>query len=177
MQFEHVELAPELIQAASDAWQNILESCDATLRPELEATFQSPDLQHQLAKFLACSAFAAEQLRREPRTLLELATEGLLQRSLEGGELAAELHEQLVYLQKCVGAVPSAMDAYLVLRGLRTLHLRMREHMRCGLAVARYLQTHPLVESVLHPGLESHPQHALALRQMRGYSGEWQRRL
>jgi cystathionine gamma-lyase len=82
-------------------------------------------------------------------------------------ELAKKLH----FIQYAGGAVPSPFDCYLVLRGLRTLALRMREHMRNGLQVARYLEKHPLVEKVIHPGLPSHPQYELGKRQMKGYSG------
>lgn len=82
-----------------------------------------------------------------------------------------EILARLRFLQNACGAIPSPFDCYLVNRGLKTLHLRMREHMRNGLEVAHYLEKHPLVERVIHPGLKSHPQHELAKRQMRGYSG------
>ena len=59
----------------------------------------------------------------------------------------------------------------MVNRGLKTLHLRMRQHQSSGLAVASHLEQHDMVERVLHPGLASHPQHELAKRQMRGFSG------
>lgn len=65
----------------------------------------------------------------------------------------------------------SPFDCYLVNRGLKTLHVRMKEHMKNGLAVAKYLEQHPLVEQVLHPGLPSHPQHKVALSQTSGFSG------
>ena len=69
------------------------------------------------------------------------------------------------------GGVPSPFDCYLVNRGLKTLHLRMRQHQANGLAVAKHLEQHDMIERVLHPGLASHPQHELAKRQMRGFSG------
>ncbi|MBI2435714.1 MAG: PLP-dependent transferase [Candidatus Hydrogenedentes bacterium] len=81
-----------------------------------------------------------------------------------------ELGERVYYLQNAVGAVPGPWDCFLVLRGIKTLALRMEEHQKNGLAVARWLEDHPQVERVLHPGLESHPQHALAQRQSRGNS-------
>lgn len=83
----------------------------------------------------------------------------------------AQLHEWLTYNQKSVGATPSPFDCWLAHRGLRTLPLRMRQHMANGLTVAKHLAASPLVDRVLHPGLESHPQHQLAKRQQRGYSG------
>ncbi len=81
------------------------------------------------------------------------------------------LHDRLQFLQNAVGGVPSPMDAFLVLRGLKTLHVRMQRHAENALAVARYLEGHPQVEKVTYPGLPSHPQHALAARQMSGFGG------
>jgi cystathionine beta-lyase/cystathionine gamma-synthase len=73
--------------------------------------------------------------------------------------------------QICLGATLSPMDAWLLLRGLRTLALRVRQHNASALALARWLEQHPKIERVFYPGLESHPQHALARAQMRGYGG------
>lgn len=70
-----------------------------------------------------------------------------------------------------MGAVPSPFDCFLVNRGLKTLAVRMQQHMKNGLAVAKYLESHPMVRKVIHPGLKSHPQHELALRQSTGFSG------
>ncbi len=83
----------------------------------------------------------------------------------------AELFERLKFLQNAVGAVPSPMDAFLVLRGVKTLHVRMERHAANALAIARHLEGHPQVERVTYPGLPSHPQHALAKRQMTGFGG------
>jgi cystathionine gamma-lyase len=82
-----------------------------------------------------------------------------------------ELYNRIKFLQNSFGAVPSPFECFLVNRGLKTLHLRMREHMRNGLEVAKYLESHPCVEKVIFPGLPSHPQHKLALRQCSGFSG------
>jgi len=82
-----------------------------------------------------------------------------------------ELAERLRFLQNAIGAVPSPFDCYLLNRGLKTLALRMEAHMKSGLLVARWLEANPRVAKVIHPGLESHPQHELAKRQMRGFSG------
>jgi cystathionine gamma-lyase len=81
------------------------------------------------------------------------------------------LHERLRFLQNAVGGVPGPLDAFLVLRGLKTLHVRMERHAQNALEVARFLEAHPQVEKVTYPGLASHPQHALAARQMRGFGG------
>jgi len=82
-----------------------------------------------------------------------------------------ELFEGLRFLQNAVGGVPSPMDSFLVLRGLKTLHVRMDRHCENAIALARFLESHRQVERVTYPGLPSHPQHALARRQMRGAGG------
>jgi cystathionine gamma-lyase len=83
-----------------------------------------------------------------------------------------ELAERIAYLQNALGAVPGPFDSYLTLRGIKTLALRMERHCANGLAVAQFLEQHPAVERVFYPGLASHPQHALARRQMTsGYGG------
>jgi cystathionine gamma-lyase len=83
----------------------------------------------------------------------------------------ADLHDRLKFLQNAVGGVPGPMDSFLVLRGLKTLHVRMARHAENALRVARFLEQHPQVERVTYPGLASHPQHALAARQMSGFGG------
>lgn len=91
-----------------------------------------------------------------------------------GGALVlsdADLYGQVKFLQNAVGGVPGPFDSWLVLRGLKTLALRMRQHTENALAVARFLAAHPRVKHVYYPGLESHPQHALACRQMPGGFG------
>jgi cystathionine gamma-lyase len=81
------------------------------------------------------------------------------------------LAERLGYLQNAVGGVPGPFDSFLTLRGIKTLALRMERHCANALAVAQFLAGHPKVERVLYPGLPSHPQHALARRQMTGGYG------
>jgi cystathionine gamma-synthase len=91
-----------------------------------------------------------------------------------GGLVAREtgpLADRLRILQGNGGAVPSPFDCWLVLRGTATLSVRMRAHCESALALARRLEAHPAVECVFHPGLASHPQHALAARQMRAFGG------
>lgn len=83
----------------------------------------------------------------------------------------AELGDQLKFLQNAVGAISAPFDAFLVLRGLKTLHLRMERHCENALQIASWLERHPRVTRVLYPGLPSHPQHALAMRQMRAFGG------
>ena len=81
------------------------------------------------------------------------------------------LAERLYFLQNAVGAVPGPLDSWLVLRGLKTLALRMERHGENALAVSHFLADHPRVERVIYPGLPDHPQHALAARQMRNFGG------
>ncbi|MBI2712663.1 MAG: cystathionine gamma-synthase [Bdellovibrio sp.] len=91
-----------------------------------------------------------------------------------GGILAtsnSELYEQIKFFQNAVGAVPGPMDCFLVMRGLKTLHLRMEQHQKNAFEVAHFLEGHSKIEKVIYPGLESHPDHALARRQMSGFGG------
>lgn len=91
-----------------------------------------------------------------------------------GGVLATsntEVFERLQFYQNAVGAVPGPMDCFLVLRGLKTLHIRMERHAQSAQAVAEFLEQHPSVERVIYPGLKSHPQHELAKKQMSGFGG------
>lgn len=83
----------------------------------------------------------------------------------------AELAEKMAFLQNSIGAVQGPFDSFLALRGLKTLHLRMRAHCENAQALAEWLQTHPAIEEVLYPGLKTHPHHALAARQMDGFGG------
>ena len=83
----------------------------------------------------------------------------------------AELADKLAFLQNSVGAVQGPFDSFLALRGAKTLPLRMRAHCANALALAQWLETHPAVEKTIYPGLDSHPQHALAARQMQGFGG------
>lgn len=83
------------------------------------------------------------------------------------GDLAARLR----FLQNAAGAILSPMEAWLILRGTKTLHLRMERHNASALAIARWLEARKDLARVVYPGLESHPQHALARAQMKGFSG------
>ena len=91
-----------------------------------------------------------------------------------GGAIVASDHglaERLAFLQNAIGAVPGPMDCFLVLRGVKTLPLRMERHAANALEVARWLEARPEVHRVFYPGLSSHPQHELARRQMRNGGG------
>ena len=82
-----------------------------------------------------------------------------------------ELSERLHFIQNAAGAILSPMDSWLVLRGTKTLHLRMERHNKNALEIARWLSQRKDLKAVYYPGLESHPQHELARRQMKGFSG------
>ena len=91
-----------------------------------------------------------------------------------GGALIVKhetLRERLAFLQNAAGAVPSPMDSFLVMRGTKTLHIRMDRHESNARTLAAWLATHPQVEQVIYPGLESHPQHELAKKQATGFGG------
>jgi cystathionine gamma-lyase len=91
-----------------------------------------------------------------------------------GGALCVReraLYEQLKFYQNAVGAVPGPLDCFLVLRGIKTLALRMRQHCENARRIAEYLAQHPEVKQVRYPGLPTHPGHALARQQMRDFGG------
>lgn len=83
----------------------------------------------------------------------------------------ANIHEKLAFIHNSCGATPGPQDSFLVLRGLKTLHLRMKAHCENGEAVAKYLANHPAIEKVYWPGFENHPNHHIAKKQMRGFGG------
>lgn len=91
-----------------------------------------------------------------------------------GGALVTDdeaIHERMKFCQKSVGAIPGPFDSWLTLRSLKTLAIRMREHEANAKKLARFLESHPQVERTIYPGLESHPHHELAKRQMSGFGG------
>jgi cystathionine beta-lyase/cystathionine gamma-synthase len=82
-----------------------------------------------------------------------------------------ELREKLYFIQKSAGAVPGPMDCFLVLRGIKTLHIRMQRHCENGEKVAHYLRSHPKIGKIYWCGFEDHPGYAIAKKQMRGFGG------
>ena len=127
----------------------------------VDNTFASPILQRPIE--LGCDI------------VLHSATKYLNGHSdIVGGVLVtanAEIAQQLSFLQNAIGAVQGPFDSFLALRGLKTLHLRVERTCQNALEIARFLEAHPAVEKVIYPGLESHPQHALAKAQMSGFGG------
>jgi cystathionine gamma-lyase len=122
-----------------------------------------------------CSPMLQRPLERGADLVLHSATKYLNGHSdMVGGIVVAgkkDLAEQMGFLQNSVGAVAGPFDSFLAMRGLKTLHLRMKAHCESALELAKWLEKHPAVERVIYPGLKSHPQHALAKRQMDGYGG------
>jgi len=122
-----------------------------------------------------CSPIVQRPLEYGADLVLHSATKYLNGHSdMVGGIVVArtsELAEQMGFLQNSVGAVAGPFDSFLAMRGLKTLHLRMKVHCESALELARWLERHPSVERVIYPGLKSHPQHSLAKRQMNGYGG------
>mmetsp|Transcript_4533 Transcript_4533/g.6682 ORF Transcript_4533/g.6682 Transcript_4533/m.6682 type:complete len:392 (+) Transcript_4533:22-1197(+) len=82
-----------------------------------------------------------------------------------------EIYNELKYLQNSVGMIPSPFDSFLILRSLKTLHVRMQRHEENAKTIAAFLEKHDKVEKVIYPGLESHPHHELAKKQMKGFGG------
>lgn len=129
------------------------------------------------AKVLVDNTFASPALQQPLRlgadVVLHSTTKYIGGHSdVVGGALVTndeELDEEFAFLQNGAGAVPGPFDAYLTMRGLKTLVLRMQRHSENACAVAEFLADHPSVSSVLYPGLPSHPGHEIAARQMRGF--------
>ncbi len=123
-----------------------------------------------------CSPMLQRPLEHDAHLVLHSATKYINGHSdMVGGIVVAgdnaELVEKMGFLQNSVGAVAGPFDAFLAMRGLKTLHLRMRAHCAGASELAQWLEKHPAIQRVIYPGLKSHPQHALAKRQMDGPGG------
>jgi cystathionine gamma-lyase len=122
-----------------------------------------------------CSPMVQRPIEYGADLVLHSATKYLNGHSdIVGGVLVAaneELAGRVGFLQNSTGAVQGPFDSFLALRGLKTLHLRMRAHCESAAALADWLADHPAIEKVIYPGLASHPQHELARRQMDGFGG------
>jgi len=122
-----------------------------------------------------CSPMLQRPLEFGADLVLHSATKYLNGHSdMVGGIVVAgesALAESMGFLQNSVGAVAGPFDSFLAMRGLKTLHLRMKAHCDSAAQLAAWLEKHPSVERVIYPGLKSHPQHALAKRQMDGFGG------
>jgi cystathionine beta-lyase/cystathionine gamma-synthase len=132
---------------------------DACAQVIVDNTFLSPYFQRPLE-------LGADMVLHSTTKFLNGHSDGL------GGVIVCSTEEQaaeLGFLQKASGAILSPFESWLILRGVKTLAVRMKQHDVNGRAVAAFLQKHPKVKTVLYPGLEEHPQHELAKRQMKGF--------
>ena len=123
-----------------------------------------------------CSPMLQRPLEHGAHLVLHSATKYLNGHSdMVGGIVVAgddtELAEQMAFLHNSVGAVAGPFDSFLAMRGLKTLHLRMKAHCESAQQIAAWLEKHPAIERVIYPGLKSYPQHALAKRQMDSFGG------
>lgn len=122
-----------------------------------------------------CSPMLQRPLEHGADLVLHSATKYLNGHSdMVGGIVVAgssELAERMGFLQNSVGAIAGPFDSFLAMRGLKTLHLRMKAHCESALELAKWLEKHPAIERVIYPGLKSHPQYALARKQMDGFGG------
>ena len=152
---------PRLKVADLRAIAQAAHAADPAIRVIVDSTFATPYLQQPLA--LGCDV------------VVHSTTKYLGGHSdVVGGAVLtsdAELYARLKFLQNAAGAVPGPLDCFLVLRGLKTLAVRMDRHSENALAVAQYLSDHPRVTDVIYPGLEGHPQYQVARRQMRSGGG------
>ncbi|HEY3181656.1 MAG TPA: PLP-dependent transferase, partial [Gaiellaceae bacterium] len=141
---------------------------------------KAADAAHAVGAFLVVDNTFATPYLQQP---LELGADVVLHSTTKylgghsdviGGFTATNdptIAERLYFLQKSLGAVPGPFDAWLVLRGIKTLAVRMRQHTENAKKIAEFLEGHPAVERVLYPGLASHPAHEVARRQMRDFGG------
>jgi cystathionine gamma-lyase len=132
------------------------------LRVVVDNTFASPILQRPLE-------LGADIVMHSATKYLNGHSDMVGGMVVVGGD--QELAEQMAFLQNSIGAVQGPFDSFLALRGLKTLHLRMKAHCENAQALAEWLEAHPAIEKVIYPSLKSHPQHDLAKRQMNGFGG------
>lgn len=123
-----------------------------------------------------CSPMVQRPLEHGAHMVMHSATKYLNGHSdMVGGIIVVgddkALAEQMTFLQNSVGAVQGPFDSFLALRGIKTLHLRMQRTCTNAMTIAEHLQGHPGISKVIYPGLQSHPQHALAAKQMHGFGG------
>ncbi len=158
--YVHVETPTNPLMTVSDI-AAIARICHARKGPELvvDNTFMSPYFQHPIA-------LGADLVLHSTTKFLNGHSDGL------GGVLVCttpEQAEKLAFVQKSAGAIMSPFECWLVLRGVKTLAVRMKQHDENGRQIAHFLNNHKKVKKVFYPGLPDHPQHELALRQMSGF--------
>ena len=182
LSFSYVDTSkPELIEAAMRPETKLL-FVETPTNPVMRLTdiARAAEIAHaRNARLLVDNTFASPCLQRA----IELGADLVMHSTTKylnghsdsvGGIVIGARQDDLDWLkfiQNAEGAILSPMDSWLVLRGTKTLALRMAQHNTNGMALADYLAGHPAVKQVLYPGLPSHPQHELAKRQMRGFGG------
>ena len=159
----HIETPTNPLMTLTDirAIADICHAHESGCELSVDNTFMSPFFQQPIA-------LGADLVMHSTTKYLNGHSDGL------GGVLVGtkpEHRERFAFVQKCTGGILSPFEAWLVLRGVKTLAVRMREHDRNGRAIAALLEEHPAVARVFYPGLPSHPQHALAKQQMSGFGG------
>lgn len=137
----------------------------------VDNTFLSPVFQSPLLLGADLVTHSASKYLNGHSDVIMGAVVGLRASPGKDKEMYVELEHRLRFLQNALGPVPSPVDCYLVLRGMRTMYLRMQQHQQNATAIATVLSKDPRVERVYYPGLPSHPQHALALKQQSGFGG------
>jgi cystathionine beta-lyase/cystathionine gamma-synthase len=155
----HIETPTNPLMSLTDI-RAVADICHASgVELSVDNTFMSPYFQRPIE-------FGADIVMHSTTKFLNGHSDGL------GGVLIGtkpEHKERFAFVQKCTGGILSPFESYLVLRGVKTLALRMRQHDANGRAVAAYLEKHPKIAGVFYPGLPSHPQYQLAMRQMSGF--------
>jgi cystathionine beta-lyase/cystathionine gamma-synthase len=155
----HIETPTNPLMSLTDI-RAVADICHASgVDLSVDNTFMSPYFQRPIE-------FGADIVMHSTTKFLNGHSDGL------GGVLVGtrpDHKERFAFVQKCTGGILSPFESYLVLRGVKTLALRMRQHDANGRAVAAYLDAHPKISSVFYPGLPSHPQYQLATRQMSGF--------
>ncbi len=155
----HIETPTNPLMSLTDI-RAVADIChEAGVDLSVDNTFMSPYFQRPIE-------FGADIVMHSTTKFLNGHSDGL------GGVLVGtrpEHKERFAFVQKCTGGILSPFESYLVLRGVKTLALRMRQHDANGRAVAAYLDGHPKISKVFYPGLPSHPQYQLATRQMSGF--------
>ena len=181
IEFSFVDSGAEAIQAAVRPNTKLVH-IETPTNPMMQLTdiAAAAQIAHQAGALLSVDNTFASPYNQRP---LELGADIVLHSvtkyvnghsDMVGGMIVVRddgLHERLRFLQNAAGAVPGPWDCWLALRGTKTLHLRMAAHNANGQRIAEWLETQPKVEKVYYPGLPSHPQHELAQRQMKGFTG------
>lgn len=155
----HIETPTNPLMSLTDI-RAVADICHAAkIDLSVDNTFMSPYFQRPIE-------FGADIVMHSTTKFLNGHSDGL------GGVLVGttpEHKERFAFVQKCTGGILSPFESYLVLRGVKTLALRMRQHDANGRSIAEFLESHPKISKVFYPGLKSHPQYELAVRQMSGF--------